>query len=95
VPGSTRGLRATKYITISGPTTSWSASARSIANHRDSSLFIEDVGHDDAGAAEAETANTLHARLEHIVILCGENQNLDDHEIFVSYKMRWIPEGRA
>jgi hypothetical protein len=51
------------------PTTVWSAIALSIAEHRDrdSSLFIEDVGHDDAGATEAETANTLHARLEHIV----------------------------
>jgi histidine decarboxylase len=97
LPGS-HVVCATKDVTVSGPTTVWSAIALSIAEHRDrdSSLFIEDVGHDDAGATEAEQANILHARLEHIVdsvILCGEDQNVDYKEIFVGYKMQWIPEG--
>jgi histidine decarboxylase len=97
LPGS-HVVCATKDVTVSGPTTVWSAIALSIAEHRDrdSSLFIEDVGHDDAGATEAEQANILNARLEHIVdsvILCGEDQNVDYKEIFVGYKMQWIPEG--
>jgi histidine decarboxylase len=89
---------ATKDVTVSGPTTVWSAIALSIAEHRDrdSSLFIEDVGHDDTGHTPAEHANALHTRLEQIVdsiVLCGEDQNIEYKEIFVGFKMQWIPEG--
>lgn len=97
LPGS-HVVCATKDITISGPTTVWSAIALSFAEHRDqdSSLFIEDVGHDDAGGTPVERENALHARMEQIVdsiMLCGEDQDVKYKEIFVGFKMQWIPEG--
>jgi len=97
LPGS-HVVCATKDITVSGPTTVWSAIALSIAEHRDrdSSLFIEDVGHDAAGQTDAERENTLNARLERIVdsiVLCGEDQDVKYREIFVGFKMQWIPHG--
>ena len=97
LPGS-HVVCATKDITVSGPTTVWAAIALSIAEDRarDSSLFIEDVGHDDLGETPAEQENRLHARLEQIVdsvVLCGEDQDVKYKEIFVGFKMQWIPDG--
>ncbi|MEO9174589.1 MAG: histidine decarboxylase, pyruvoyl type [Gaiellales bacterium] len=97
LPGS-HVICATKEITVPGPTTVWSAIALAFAEHRDrdSSLFIEDVGQDPAGETHAERENTLHARMEHIVdsvILCGEDQDVLYREIFVGFKMEWVPEG--
>jgi histidine decarboxylase len=89
---------ATKEITISGPTSVWSAIALAIAEDRqhDSNLFIEDVGEGAAGDTDGERANTLHTRMQNIVesvILCGEDQNVRYKEIFVGFKTQWIPEG--
>ena len=95
--GLARDLRD-KDVTISGPTSVWSAIALSIAEdrERDSSLFIEDVGHEVAGDTPAERENALHARMEHIVdsvVLCGEDQGVKYKEIFVGFKTEWVPEG--
>lgn len=97
LPGS-HVVCATKDVTVKGPTTVWSAIALSIAEDRtqDSSLFIEDVGHDDAGRSPAETENALNARLEQIVdsvMLCGEDQDVRYKQIFVGSRAQWVPEG--
>jgi histidine decarboxylase len=97
LPGS-HVICATKDVTVSGPTSVWSAIALSIAEdrERDSSLFIEDVGQDVAGDTPAERENALHARMEHIVdsvVLCGEDQDVKYKEIFVGFKTEWVPEG--
>ena len=97
LPGS-HVICATKDVTVSGPTSVWSAIALAIAEdrERDSSLFIEDVGQDIAGDTPAERENALHARMEHIVdsvILCGEDQDVKYKEIFVGFKAEWVPDG--
>ena len=89
---------ATKKITVSGPTSVWSAIALAIAEDRgrDSSLFIEDVGQDVPGDTHAERARALYARMEHIVdsvMLCGEDQGVKYKEIFVGFKTEWVPKG--
>jgi histidine decarboxylase len=91
---------ATKDTTVSGPTSVWSAIALAIAEHRDrdSSLFIEDVGQDIPGGTQGERENILHARMEHIVdsvVLCGEDQDVKYKEMFVGFKMEWVPEGHV
>ena len=97
LPGS-HVVCATKDITVSGPTTVWSAIALAIADdrERDSSLFIEDVGQDVPGETPAEHENALHARMEHIVdsvVLCGEDQDVKYKEIFAGFKLEWVPDG--
>jgi histidine decarboxylase len=97
IPGA-HVVCATKEITISGPTSVWSAIALAIAQDRehDSSLFIEDVGDGVAGDSEGERVETLHTRMEHIVesvLLCGEDQDVQYKEIFVGFKTQWIPAG--
>jgi histidine decarboxylase len=99
LPGS-HVVCATKETTVSGPTAVWSAIALAIAEHRDrdSSLFIEDVGQDSPGATDGERENVLHARMEHIVdsvVLCGEDQDVKYKEMFVGFKMEWVPEGHV
>jgi histidine decarboxylase len=97
LPGS-HVICATKDVTVSGPTSVWSAIALSIAEYRerDSSLFIEDVGQDVPGDTPAERDNALHARMEHIVdsvVLCGEDQGVKYKEIFIGFKSQWVPDG--
>jgi len=97
IPGA-HVVCATKEITISGPTSVWSAIALAIAQDReqDSSLFIEDVGEGAPGNTDSERAEALHNRMEHIVesvILCGEDQDVRYKEIFVGFKTQWIPAG--
>ena len=97
LPGS-HVICATKDVTVSGPTSVWSAIALSIAEDRDrdSSLFIEDVGQDIAGDSPGERENALHARMEHIVdsvVLCGEDQGVKYKEIFVGFKAERVPGG--
>jgi histidine decarboxylase len=97
LPGS-HVICATKDVTTSGPTSVWSAIALAFAEDRgtNSSLFIEDVGQDVAGATPAERESVLRARMENIVesiILCGDDQNVKYKEIFVGFKSEWVPEG--
>ncbi len=97
LPGS-HVICATKDVTASGPTSVWSAIALAFAQDRacDSSLFIEDVGQDVAGATHEERTAVLHHRMENIVdsiILCGEDQDVKYKEIFVGFKTEWVPEG--
>jgi histidine decarboxylase len=97
LPGS-HVICATKDVTVSGPTSVWSAIALSIAEYRerDSSLFIEDVGQDVPGDTPAERDNALNARMEHIVdsvVLCGEDQGVKYKEIFIGFKSQWVPDG--
>jgi histidine decarboxylase len=97
LPGS-HVICATKDVTVSGPTTVWSAIALSFAQDRDhdSSLFIEDVGQDVAGDSDEERSSTLSTRMQRIVdsvILCGEDQDVKYAEIFVGFKSEVIPEG--
>ena len=97
LPGS-HVICATKDVTVSGPTSVWSAIALSIAEdrERDSSLFIEDVGQDIEGGTAVERENALHARMEYIVdsvVLCGEDQGVKYKEIFVGFKSEWVPDG--
>jgi histidine decarboxylase len=99
LPGS-HVVCATKDVTVSGPTSVWSAIALAIAEDRgrDSSLFIEDVGHDVPGSTHEERESILHARMEHIVdsvVLCGADQDVKYKEIFAGFKMEWVPEGRV
>ena len=99
LPGS-HVVCATKDTTVSGPTSVWSAIALAIAEHRDrdSSLFIEDVGQDIPGGTQGERENILHARMEHIVdsvVLFGEDQDVKYKEMFVGFKMEWVPEGHV
>ena len=99
LPGS-HVVCATKDTTVNGPTSVWSAIALAIAEHRDrdSSLFIEDVGQDIPGGTHGERENVLHARMEHIVdsvVLCGEDQDVKYKEMFVGFKMEWVPEGHV
>jgi histidine decarboxylase len=97
IPGA-HVVCATKEITISGPTSVWSAIALAIAEdrERDSNLFIEDVGEGAEGNTDDERAEALHKRMENIVesvILCGEDQDVRYKEIFVGFKTQWIPSG--
>ena len=99
LPGS-HVVCATKDTTVNGPTSVWSAIALAVAEHRDrdSSLFIEDVGQDIPGGTHGERENVLHARMEHIVdsvVLCGEDQDVKYKEMFVGFKMEWVPEGHV
>jgi histidine decarboxylase len=99
LPGS-HVVCATKDTTVNGSTSVWSAIALAIAEHRDrdSSLFIEDVGQDIPGGTHGERENVLHARMEHIVdsvVLCGEDQDVKYKEMFVGFKMEWVPEGHV
>ncbi len=97
LPGS-HVICATKDVTVSGPTSVWSAIALAIAEDRgrDSSLFIEDVGQDVPGYTHAERTHALYARMEQIVdsvVLCGEDQDVKYKEIFVGFKTEWVPAG--
>jgi histidine decarboxylase len=89
---------ATKDVTVTGPTSVWSAIALAIAEdrERDSSLFVEDVGQDIPGGTQAEREAVLNARMEHIVdsvVLCGEDQDVKYKEIFAGFKTEWVPDG--
>ncbi len=99
LPGS-HVVCATKDVTVTGPSSVWSAIALAIAEDRDrdSSLFIEDVGHGIPGATHAEREGVLQARMEHIVdsvVLCGQDQDVRYKEIFVGFKTEWVPDGRV
>jgi histidine decarboxylase len=91
---------ATKDVTVTGPTSVWSAIALAIPEDRDrdSSLFIEDVGQHIPGGTHAAREGVLQARMEHIVdsvVLCGQDQDVRYREIFIGFKTEWVPEGRV
>ncbi len=91
-------VSAAKDITVSGPTSVWSAMALAIAQDRehDSSLFVEDVGQDPLGTTSAQRAAMLDTRMENIVdsvMLGGADQDIKYKEIFVGFKSEWIPAG--
>lgn len=89
---------AVKSVTANGPTFVWCALALAIAEDesKDSNLFIEDVGDSIPGRTDEERKAYLDRLMENIalsIIRCGDDSNVKYKEIFIGYKMEWIPEG--
>lgn len=98
LPGS-HVICATKEYTSAGPKYIWSAIAISIADDRtvDSNLFIEDAGEvalKDADDLAAFAEELMH-KIAKCAVRCGENNNALYKEIWVSYRIGWIPEGKV
>jgi histidine decarboxylase len=98
LPGS-HVICAAKEYTSPGPKYIWSAIAISIAEDRkvDSSLFIEDAGEvavedaDDLGVF----ADELLQKIAKCAVRCGEDNNALYKEIWISYRIKWIPKGKV
>jgi len=90
---------ATKEYTSPGPKYIWCAIAIAMAENRtqDSCLFIEDAGEitlKDAG--EISTfANDLLRKIARCAVRCGEDNSALYKEMYISYRIRWIPEGQV
>ena len=98
LPGS-HVICAAKEYAAPGPKYIWSAIAISIAEDRaaDSCLFIEDAG--EASVKDAADLNAFGDGLLHKIakcaIRCGEDNNALYKEIWISYRIKWIPEGQV
>jgi len=98
LPGS-HVICATKEYTATGPKYIWAAIAISIADDRsvDSNLFIEDAGEVTLkDAADLATfKDGLLRKIAKSAVRCGEDNNALYKEIWVSYCIKWIPEGKV
>ncbi len=98
LPGS-HVICATKEYTSPGPKYIWSAIAISIADDRavDSNLFIEDAGEVALKDADdlAVFADELVHKIATCAVRCGENNHALYKEIWVSYRIKWIPDGKV
>jgi histidine decarboxylase len=98
LPGS-HVICAMKEYTSPGPKYIWSAIAISIAENRavDSCLFIEDAG--EVAVKEANDLTVFGDRLLHNIAKCAVRCGGDNHalykEIWISYRVQWIPEGKV
>ena len=98
LPGS-HVICATKEYTAPGPKYIWSAIAISIAENRsiDSCLFIEDAG--EAAVENTDDLSAFGDKLLHNIakcaVRCGEDNNALYKEIWISYRIKWIPEGKV
>ncbi len=98
LPGS-HVICAEKEYASPGPKYIWSAVAISIAEDRtvDSCLFIEDAGEvavKDAGDL-AKFGDELMRKIARCSMRCGEDNNALYKEIWISYRIKWIPEGEV
>lgn len=98
LPGS-HVICAEKEYTSPGPKYIWTAIAISIAEDRtvDSCLFIEDAGEvavEDADDLAAFADELLH-KIAKCAVRCGEDNNALYKEIWISYRIKWIPEGQV
>jgi histidine decarboxylase len=98
LPGS-HVICAEKEYTSPGPKYIWTAIAISIAEDRtvDSCLFIEDAGEvavEDADDLAAFADELLH-KIAKCAVRCGEDNNALYKEIWISYCIKWIPEGQV
>jgi histidine decarboxylase len=98
LPGS-HVICATKEYTSPGPKYIWAAIAISIAEDRavDSCLFIEDAGEVTVGDADdlPAFADGLLHKIAKCAVRCGEDNNALYKEIWISYRIKWIPEGKV
>ena len=96
LPGS-HVICAEKEYTSPGPKYIWSAIAISIAEDRtvDSCLFIEDAGEVAIKDAVdlAKFGDELQRKIAKCAVKCGEDNNALYKEIWISYRIKWIPEG--
>ena len=98
LPGA-QVICATKEYVAAGPKYIWSAIAISIAEDRgkDSCLFIEDAGE----VAVADSADIdkfgdkLLRNIAKCAVRCGKDNNALYKEIWISYRIKWIPEGQV
>lgn len=89
---------AVKSVTANGPTFVWCALALAIAEDesKDADLFIEDVGDSIPGRTDEERKAYLDRLMENIalsIIRCGDDSNVKYKQIYIGYKMEWIPQG--
>ncbi len=98
LPGS-HVICAEKEYTSQGPKYIWSAIAISIAEDRtvDSCLFIEDAGEVAVKDADdlAKFGDELQHKIAKCAVRCGEDNNALYKEIWISYRIKWIPEGEV
>lgn len=98
LPGS-HVICAAKEYTSPGPKYIWAAIAISIAEDRtvDSCLFIEDAGEVTVGDADdlAAFADKLMHKIAKCAVRCGEDNNALYKEIWISYRIKWISEGKV
>jgi len=90
---------AEKEYTAPGPNYIWSAIAIAIAADRtvDSCLFIEDAGAVAVADAKdlAAFGDALRHKIATCVVRCGEDSNALYKELWISYRIKWIPEGKV
>ena len=90
---------ANKDRTTRGGTWVWSAIALAILKNRSSgaNLFIEDANtFGDSNTTLNEVSDFLNdtqKKITNSVALCGQDQDVEYKEIFVGYKMLYVPEG--
>ncbi len=90
---------AEKEYTAPGPKYIWSAIAIAIAEDRtvDSCLFIEDAG--EVAVADAKDLAVFGDALRHKIatcaVRCGEDNSALYKELWISYRIKWIPEGKV
>lgn len=98
LPGS-HVICAAKEYTSPGPKYIWCAIAISIAEDRrvDSCLFIEDAGEAAAENSDgmAAFADELLRKIAKCAVRCGEDNNALYKEIWISRRIKWIPEGKV
>ncbi len=98
IPGG-HVMCAVKEDTIVGPTSVWSAIALAIVEDplTDSHLFIEDAGHGIPGDEMERTAylDNLMENIAESIVLCGDDQKVKYKEIFLGYKIKWVPENHV
>jgi len=90
---------AEKEYTAPGPNYIWAAIAIAIAEDRtvDSCLFIEDAGEVTVADAKdlAAFADGLRHKIATCAVRCGEDNNALYKELWISYRITWIPEGKV
>jgi histidine decarboxylase len=98
LPGA-QVICAAKEYTSPGPKYIWSAIAISIAEDRtvDSCLFIEDAG--EVTVEHSDDLQTfgdeLLRKIAQCAVRCGEDNDALYKEIWIGYRIRWIPEGKV
>lgn len=98
LPGA-QVICATKEYVATGPKHIWSAIAISIAENRtkDSCLFVEDAGEiavENPDGLE-KFGDELRRKIAKCAIRCGKDNNALYKEIWISYRIKWIPEGQV
>ena len=89
---------ANKSVTQMGACWVWSAIAVAIAANpnRDANLFIEDADYFPGNLSAGQVMELLQLRDRNVtksIILCGQDQDVLYHEIYVGHKYQYIPSG--